>query len=122
MNAISPPAWFQPDDARRASPRRERFSCGSEDGGGDKGPWLSALRLIAHLAITSLVFLALMTLVWLVSWAFSTLQARHPFPEELMELFITLKFVLVYLDVLMSSIVLLYGICRYILTVLQGDS
>ena len=50
------------------------------------------------------------------------MHSVHPFPDDIFELFAKLKIVLIYLDVLVSGIVLLAGIWHYILDVLRGDS
>lgn len=121
MNAISPLVWFEPDDARRASQRHERWSLGRENKGGGDGHGSSARRLIAHFATTTSVFVALASFVWLASWIFRLLHSVSPFSEEQLEILGRLKLVLLYLDILMSGVVLLGGVYRYIVTVLQGD-
>lgn len=72
--------------------------------------------------MTSLVFLALITLVWIVSWTFHFMHSTHPFPDAAFQLLDRLKILLVYLDVAVSGIVLLNGIWHYIAKVLRGDA
>jgi len=83
---------------------------------------LFVLRLISHLAMTSLVFLALITLVWVVSWTLSSMQSVHPFPDETFRLLNGLKIVLIYADMLTSGVVLFLGIWNYILKIIRGES
>lgn len=83
---------------------------------------LSVLRLVSHLVTTSLVFLALMTLVWTLSLIFHLMHSVHPFPDEAFQLLDRLKILLVYGDVAVSGVVLLNGIWHYIAEVIRGDS
>ncbi len=82
---------------------------------------LSALRLVSHLATTSLVFLALITLVWCISWIFHSMHSVYPFSNEVFRLLDRLELLLVYIDAMVSGIVLLIGVCYYIVEVIRGD-
>ena len=83
---------------------------------------LSAVRLVAHLATTSLVFLALITLVWIVSWTFHFMHSVYPFSHEAFRLLDRLEILLVYADVVVSGIVLFFVIWNYIVKVIRGDA
>jgi len=83
---------------------------------------LSVVRLVTHLATTSLVFLALITLVWIVSWTFHFMHSVYPFPDEAFRLLDRLEMLLIYADVVMSGIVLLDGVWNYVVEVIRGDS
>ena len=83
---------------------------------------LSVVRLVAHLATTSLVFLALITLVWIVSWAFHFMHSVYPFSDEAFRLLDRLEILLLYADVVVSGIVLFFVIWNYIVEVIRGDS
>ena len=100
------PRLVIPDETRR---RQQRHA-------------LSALRLVSHLAMTSLLFLALITLVWIVSWTFHFMHSLYPFPEAAFQLLDGAKIVLVYLDVTVSGIVMLNGIWHYVAEVIRGDA
>lgn len=83
---------------------------------------LSALRLVTHLATTSLVFLALITLVWIVSWTFHFMHSVYPFSASAFRLLDRVEILLVYVDVVVSGIVLLNVTWNYIVKVIRGDS
>ena len=88
----------------------------------NRNHWSSVVRLVGHLVTTAFVFISLITLVWLTSWAFSFMHSMHPFSDEAFQLFVRLKIVLIYLDAALSDIVLIFGVGRYILAVIRGNS
>src|SRR5689334_22729466 len=67
---------------------------------------LSALELISHLVMTSLIFLTLITLVWVISWTFHLLQSVYPFSDDLFRALNRLEILLVYADAVTTGIVL----------------
>ena len=98
---------FIPDsNPRRRGPRLEKI----------------ALRVVFHLALTSLVFLSLVTLVWGVSWAFHAMHSIHAFSDSIFRLLDRLETLLAYADVLASATVLLNAIGRHIVETIRGDS
>jgi hypothetical protein len=123
MSAVSQAAPLEPQVALRSLLRRDRHTvvpCVERQR--RERHWSSILRLVGHLAATAFFFVSLITLTWIVSWAFSSMHSVHPFPDDTFQLFANLKIVLIYLDVLVSGIVLLAGVWHYILDVLKGDS
>ncbi len=86
------------------------------------GPERIALRVVFHLALTSLVFLSLVTLVWGVSWAFHSMHSIHAFSDDIFRLLDRLETLLAYADVVASAVVLLNAIGRHILETIRGDS
>jgi hypothetical protein len=83
---------------------------------------LTILELVSHLVMTSFLFLALITLVWVVSWTFHLLHAVYPFSEELFRALYRFEIFLVYADVVTTGILLLNGIWHYILEAIRGNS
>jgi hypothetical protein len=68
------------------------------------------------------VFIALFSLGWIVSWVFNYLDALHKFPDEIFKLVTRLEIGLVYVDAVVSGIVLLAGILRFVRdVVLEGS-
>ena len=84
--------------------------------------WSSALKFVAHLAMTAFVFLSFVTIVWSVSLTFGLLQSTNPFSADALRVFGLLESILIRLDAAACGIVLLFGIGRYILNVVKGDS
>jgi hypothetical protein len=76
--------------------------------------WRSILLLIGHLGATAAVFVALITLGWIVSFVFNYLDSIHKFPDEIFKLVTRLEIGLVYVDAVVSGIVLLAGIVRFV--------
>lgn len=86
------------------------------------GHWSSALQFVGHVATTAFVFLSLVTFAWSVSLVFSLLQATRPFSVDALQVFGLLESILIRLDAAACGSVLLFGIGRYILNVIKGDS
>ena len=86
------------------------------------GHFSVALEFVMHMAMTSFVFTSFVTLVWGVAWVFSLLQATKPFAEDALQVVEMLEGVLIRVDAVACGIVLFYGIGRYILNVIKGDS
>jgi hypothetical protein len=77
---------------------------------------------VGHVATTAFVFLSLVTVVWSVSLVFGLLQSTNPFSADALRIFGLLESILIRLDAAACGIVLLFGIGRYILNVVKGDS
>lgn len=120
MNALDQVLLFERDVASRS--RRHRLFIRWVSRKPPNPPWKSVLLLITHLAATTVVFVALITGIWLGSWIFSLMHSIHEFPREVLEPLARLKVFLVYLDILLSGIILLIAVCRYIFKVLRGES
>jgi len=84
--------------------------------------WNAALRLVGHLATTAFAFVSLITLAWIASWIFSVLHSAHPFSDDAFRFFVGLEGVLIRLDAAACGIVLLFGVGRYVLNVIKGNS
>ena len=95
-----------PDSSRRHRPHHE----------------LPALRLAVHLAVTSLLFLALAFAVWIASWAVHTLHSVYPFPNAFLRFLNGLELWLAYADGALICGTLLVGGLHYILNMLRGHS
>lgn len=83
--------------------------------------WRSIFLLLGHLVATALVFVALFTLGWWVSWVFNYLNAIRKFPAPILIVLTHLEIGLVYIDAGVSGCVLLAGIIRFVLDVWKGD-
>ena len=81
----------------------------------------SILRLIGHLACTAGLFICLFAIGWAVSFILNYLHSVHPFPEPIHRLVTRSELVLVYIDITISSIVLLAGVLRYVRDVWENE-
>jgi len=81
---------------------------------------LTGLKLVSHLALTSLLFLALVVAVWVTSWVFHSLHSVYPFPDKLFHFLDRLEIWLVYADGGLICATLLNGVWHYVLGVLRG--
>jgi hypothetical protein len=86
------------------------------------GHWSSAVIFVGHLVITAFVFLSFVTVVWSVSFAFSLLQSTNPMSADAIHVFGVLESVLIRVDAAACGIVLFFGITRYVLNVMKGES
>jgi hypothetical protein len=82
----------------------------------------SAWRLLGHLTIGTLVFVAVLLLTWILSFSFKYLNSVNPFPLEIARLFSKLEIGLFYADIIFGCIVLVIGILRFLWgTVMERD-
>jgi hypothetical protein len=79
-----------------------------------RGYWGSLVKLLTHLLGTAIIFSTILVLTWGLSYLVSGLNARHPFPPEIFRFVITIELWLVYLDVLISGAVFLFGAARFL--------
>src|SRR5262245_19767131 len=122
VGALSYTEWQQPHVFLRSLWRRDRrIFIADADRRRHRRDETWVLRLVCHLAITSLVFLALTTLVLIVSWTFHFMHSVYPFPDDVFRLLDRVEILLIYADVAVSGIVLLYGLWRYIVKVIRGN-
>jgi hypothetical protein len=82
--------------------------------------WRSILQLIGHLGGTTLVFVALFSLGWIVSCSFNYSNTIHKFPDEIFKLVTRLEIGLVYIDAAVSGVVLTADIIRFVVEVFEG--
>lgn len=75
--------------------------------------WASVLDLVGHLIGTAVIFTALFSIGWLVSLSLHALHSMHPFPEETFKFVTRIEVYLVYVDSVVSGIVLLIGMGRF---------
>jgi hypothetical protein len=90
--------------------------------GRQPGHWSAAVTFVGHLATTAFVFLSLVTFAGGVSFVFSILKSTNLFSADALQVFGLLESVLIRLDAAACGIVLLFGIGRYVLHVIKGDS
>jgi hypothetical protein len=69
---------------------------------------------------TTLVFVALFSLGWIVSCSFNYLNTIHKFPDEIFKLVTRLEIGVVYIDAVVSGVVLTAGIIRFVIEVFEG--
>ena len=73
----------------------------------------SAWRLLGHLSVGTLIFLVILFFAWALSSAFSYLNSLSPFPLEIAKLFSKFEIDLFYADIILSGVVLLVGVVRF---------
>ena len=73
----------------------------------------SAWRLLGHLSVGTLIFLVILFFAWALSFAFSYLNSLSPFPLEIAKLFSKFEIDLFYADIILSGVVLLVGVVRF---------
>ena len=75
----------------------------------------SAWQLLGHLSVGTLIFLVILFLAWALSFAFKYLNSlSSPFPLEIAKLFSEFEIGLFYADVIVSGVVLLVGVLRFV--------
>lgn len=74
----------------------------------------SLIKLLTHLLGTAIMFGAILMLAWGLSYLVSWLNAAHPFPSEIYKFVTTIEIWLVYIDVVISGIVFLFGAGRFL--------
>jgi len=75
--------------------------------------WASVIALVGHLIGTAVIFTALFSIGWAVSWILHALHEMHPFPDEIFKFVTRIEVYLVYVDATLSGIVLLAGMWRF---------
>ena len=83
--------------------------------------WYLVLRLLAHFAGSGLIFVGLIGVEWLCSFAYDWLDAIHKFPVEMADLIPGLRVGWVYLDILLSAAVLLGGLNQFVRDIFFED-
>ena len=73
----------------------------------------SAWRLLGHLSVGTLIFLVILFLAWALFFAFKYLNSLSPFPLEIAKLFSKFEIDLFYADIILSGVVLLVGVVRF---------
>lgn len=86
------------------------------------GHWSSAVRFVGHLVITAFVFLSFVTVVWGVAFALAVLQSANPLSDDALHVFGVLESVLIRVDAVACGVVLIFGITKYVLNVMKGES
>ena len=84
--------------------------------------WVSAQIFAGHVAATAFLFLSLFTFARVVAMVFLLLQSSNLFSPDALQVFGLLESILIRLDAAACCIVLLFGIGRYILKVMRGES
>ena len=76
--------------------------------------WFLVLRLLAHFAGSALIFVGLIGVEWLCSWAYDWMDGIHSFPVEMTKLIPKLRVGWLYVDILLSGTVLLGGLGQFV--------
>ena len=74
----------------------------------------SAWQLLGHLSLGTLIFLVILFFAWALSFAFKYLNSLSPFPLEIAKLFSKFEIGLFYADIILSGVVLLVGVLRFV--------
>ncbi len=74
----------------------------------------SAWQLLGHLSVGTLIFLVILFFAWALSLAFKYLNSLSPFPLEIAKLFSKFEIGLFYADIILSGVVLLVGVLRFV--------
>lgn len=84
--------------------------------------WHAALRVGTHLAWTSLLFLALVTLIWVVELAFHSLHSVYAFSDDMFRMLRRLEILLAYADAAASAGIVLNSLGRHFLEFIRGEA
>jgi hypothetical protein len=79
----------------------------------DHGFQPPAWRLLGHLTIGTVIFLVILFFAWVLSFIFRYLNSVSPFPVEIAKLFFKFEIGLFYADIVVSGVVLLAGVLRF---------
>jgi hypothetical protein len=82
--------------------------------------WWLVLKLIGHLGASALIFVALIGFEWVASYAYYLMDSYHSFPVEMTRVIPKLRIGWFYLDIVLSGIVLLAGLGRFVRDLLEG--
>ena len=74
----------------------------------------SAWQLLGHLSVGTLIFLVILFFAWALSLAFKYLNSLSPFPLEIAKLLSKFEIGLFYADIILSGVVLLVGVLRFV--------
>ena len=74
----------------------------------------SLIKLLTHLLGTAVMFSAILVLAWGLSFLVHKLHEAHPFPPAIYSVVTTIELWLVYIDVVISGVVLLFGAVRFL--------
>ena len=83
------------------------------------GFWRSILLLVAHLAGTAIVFSAILVFGWSVSFLLNYLNSIRNFPPEVFTLVTRLEIGLLYVDTVLSGVILLLCTFRFVRDALE---
>lgn len=84
-----------------------------------QGYWTSVFGLIGHLIGTAIIFSSVLILGWGVSYLAHFLDGHHKFPDQIYGSVMAFEVGLFWFDVVISSIVLLFGAWRFIREILE---
>ena len=80
----------------------------------------SLLGLVGHMLGTTLIFLTLFVLAWIVGVALDALHTVHPFPPDVLEVVRNVSLWIVYVDIALCIVVLGSGFVRFAKDVIGG--
>ena len=78
------------------------------------GYFASLVKLLTHLLGTAVMFSAILVLSWGLSYLVHRLNRTHPFPVEIYSFVTKIELWLLYVDVALSAVVLLFGAARFL--------
>lgn len=83
-------------------------------GYGKRGSYArSVANFLGHLFGTAVMFVAILLVAWGLSFLVSYLHGRHPFPDSVYQVVTYIEIGLVYIDIVVSAIVLFFGLKRF---------
>lgn len=82
--------------------------------------WHSIVKLLAHLLGTAIMFVAILLVSWGLSFLVHKLHTAHPFPDEIYNFVTKIELWLVYIDVVISGIVLVFGAYKFLLELVEN--
>ena len=72
------------------------------------------MRLLSHLVGTAVIFLSILLIAWGLAYVIHKLNEAHNFPPEIYAVVTGIELAIIYIDVGLSSIVLLFGAVRFL--------
>ena len=85
-----------------------------------RGFWSSIGHLMGHLFGTAVIFITVMVLGWGVAYLAHALNSHHPFPPHIYNAVMQFEIGLFWFDVVISSIVLIFGGWRFVKDMLES--
>ena len=84
------------------------------------GYWQSIIKLLAHLLGTAIMFVAILLVSWGLSYLVHKLHLAHPFPDGIYDFVTKIELWLVYIDVIISGIVLVFGAWKFLMEMVEN--
>lgn len=84
------------------------------------GYWKSLIKLLAHIAGTAVMFVAILLVSWGLSLLVHKLNIEHPFPPDIYAVVTKIELWLVYIDVVLSGLVLIFGAWKFLIEIVEN--